>query len=62
MGKFKVGDRVTLQKSSQHYGCGFSNPKDTLGIIIITELNGKIDMRTLMEKATSCHYHLLNLK
>ena len=34
MGKFKVGDRVTLQKSSQHYGCGFSNPKDTLGIVI----------------------------
>ena len=40
MGKFKVGDRVTLQKSSQHYGCGFSNPKDTLGYMLVNLTDG----------------------
>jgi len=34
MGKFKVGDKVTIRKSSMYYGNTSSNPKDAMGIIV----------------------------
>ena len=34
MGKFKVGDKVTIRKSSMYYGNTFANPKDAMGIIV----------------------------